>query len=388
MKHSGLPASLEKQYHTIAQQFQEEHQSPIFIGTSCFGDWPRFFDHFGFGKSVVVVTNPQIRRHYASAIETAFQGSKYSLKIIDIPSGEQFKTMDVAQRLLDSFLDFKLERTDTVVAFGGGVVGDVAGFAASVYLRGINLVQAPTSLLAQVDAAIGGKTAVNHPRGKNLVGTFYQPRCVLIDLSTLATLPRKEMLCGLAEVVKYGAICNVALFDYIEKNLEAIKSMAYSQCPDIWQHLVTESAKAKTAVVTVDQKEAGLREILNFGHTFGHGIETAFNYRRFLHGEAVALGMAMASTAAQKMGLIDDLTKDRIVKLLQKLGFTMEIPEVGAPGILSVMASDKKVRDGRLRFVLPTALGKVEVRDDVPQEIIKQVIDAFAAKASYVAEEH
>ncbi|MEB3170731.1 MAG: 3-dehydroquinate synthase, partial [Synechococcaceae cyanobacterium] len=298
--------------------------------------------------------------------------------LLVVEAGEEQKTPATVARIHDEAFARRLERGSLIVALGGGVVGDMAGFAAATWLRGIAVVQVPTTLLAMVDAAIGGKTGVNHPGGKNLIGAFHQPRLVLIDPTTLATLPEREFRAGMAEVIKYGVIGDPQLFADLEAaaRRDGAGGLASIQAvgPALLQTLLERSAAAKAAVVAADEHEGGLRAILNYGHTLGHAVETLCGYGTWLHGEAVALGMLAAGEIAVAMGLWSQAEQDRQRALVAAAGLPLRWPELNPEAVLLCLQGDKKVRDGRVRFVLPTAIGAVEIRDDVEPATIRAAL--------------
>jgi 3-dehydroquinate synthase len=347
---------------------------PIIIGANILPQLGNYLQESNFGKKVVIITNPKIKKLYSTPIIQSLKKQNINVHIITVPDGESSKNLKEVSKIIDKLLDLRLERKDTLIALGGGVIGDLCGFVASIYLRGINLIQVPTTLLAQVDSSVGGKTGVNHEKGKNLIGAFYQPNMTYIDLDVLKTLPKREVLCGLAEIVKYGVICNKKLFWFMEKNIDKINKHNFEQDREIWEYLIERSCINKAKVVSIDEKETGLREILNFGHTIGHGIEAVFKYKRYLHGEAVALGMRTATMIAYRMNMIDKSLMLRINSLLTHLNFPNYIDKTSVDDIVAKLILDKKVRNGKVRFVLPTTLGEVVVRDDIPPEIIKKVI--------------
>jgi 3-dehydroquinate synthase len=271
-------------------------------------------------------------------------------------------------------LNRKFERRDTLIALGGGVVGDLTGFLAASYLRGINFIQVPTTLLAQVDASIGGKTGVNHEMGKNLIGAFYQPKCVYIDTKTLESLPKREFRSGMAEVIKYGVIRNPKLFTLLEDNVEVLKSFDVNQRSDLWRTIITESCKDKAYVVAKDEKESNLRAILNFGHTIGHGIEADAKYTGYLHGECVAFGMISAAYIAVQMKMCSQDVLNRITNLIEAYGFDTVAKGNNIEKILDIMKLDKKVKDGKMRFILPTQIGEVVIRDDLSESLVRSAI--------------
>ncbi len=325
------------------------------------------------GKKVLVVSNPPIFRRYGERAIAALKLVGYEVSSCTLPVGERYKTLKSIQKIYDVALEQRLERSSTMVALGGGVIGDMTGFAAATWLRGINFVQVPTSLLAMVDASIGGKTGVNHPQGKNLIGAFHQPRFVLIDPLVLKTLPPRELRAGMAEVIKYGIIWDAELF----AKLEASKRL------DQWRYLdkdllltiLTRSCQAKADVVSQDEKEAGLRAILNYGHTIGHAVESLTGYKSVNHGEAVAIGMVAAGQIAVKLQLWQQDEAQRQDALIKKAGLPTQLPaELDIEAIIDTLQTDKKVKDGKVRFVLPSKIGQVSVTDQVPRDVIAQVL--------------
>jgi 3-dehydroquinate synthase len=324
------------------------------------------------GRQILLVSNPAIFKLYGDRVVASLTKVGFIVAVHLIPAGEQHKTLASVQKIYDSALKHRLERSSTMVALGGGVVGDMTGFAASTWLRGINFVQVPTSLLAMVDASIGGKTGVNHPKGKNLIGAFHQPRLVFIDPLVLQTLPRREFRAGMAEVIKYGVIGSPGFFEQMEaaEKLSDVQSIA----PELLESIVVQSCQAKADVVSQDEKEAGLRAILNYGHTIGHAVESLGNYQDLNHGEAVAVGMVAAGRIAAGMGLWDQENCDRQEALITKAGLPVTLPVVDHGGIVTALLSDKKVKAGKVRFVLPTAIGAVVIRDDVPENLLRSVL--------------
>ena len=342
------------------------HPYPIVIGDGALGSLGAQVQAQGFkaGSKVLVVTNPVVNGHYGATALASLRAAGYDAHLLEIDAGEDQKTPATVALIHDAAFAQKLERGSLIVALGGGVVGDMAGFAAASWLRGIAVVQVPTTLLAMVDAAIGGKTGVNHPGGKNLIGAFHQPRLVLIDPQCLATLPPREFRAGMAEVIKYGVIGDGALFANLEaagKRLAAMDQLP----PTLLQQILERSAAAKAKVVAADEREGGLRAILNYGHTLGHVVEALCGYGTYLHGEAVAIGMVAAGELSLELGLwsADDQRRQR--QVIAAAGLPVRWPELQAEAVLACLQGDKKVRDGRVRFVLPTALGAVEIRDDV-----------------------
>ncbi|QLE58140.1 3-dehydroquinate synthase [Nostoc sp. TCL26-01] len=325
------------------------------------------------GKKVLLVSNPTIFKHFGeravnSLVSAGFQVASYCL-----PAGERYKTLNSIQKLYDVALENRLERSSTMVALGGGVIGDMTGFAAATWLRGINVVQVPTTLLGMVDSAIGGKTGVNHPHGKNLIGAFHQPRWVLIDPECLKTLPVREFRAGMAEVIKYGVIWDAELFDQLEQS-KHLNQLRYVK-PELINSILLRSCQAKADVVGKDEKEGGLRAILNYGHTIGHAVESLTNYRLLKHGEAVGIGMVAAGQIAVNMGLWQQADAERQNALIQKAGLPTKLPDgLDIEAIVAALQLDKKVKDGTVRFVLPTQIGVVTVTDEVTSETIRQVL--------------
>lgn len=325
------------------------------------------------GRKALIVSNPAIFKHYGQAVTDSLTQAGFTVSSCLLPAGERYKTPATLQKIYDAALENRLERSSVMVALGGGVVGDMTGFAAATWLRGISVVQVPTTLLAMVDAAIGGKTGVNHPNGKNLIGAFHQPRLVLIDPQVLKTLPAREFRAAIAEVIKYGIIWDAELFEKLEKakRLDQIRYVS----DGLVQEMLERSAKSKAHVVSKDEKESGLREILNYGHTIGHAIESLTQYRVVNHGEGVAIGMMAAGMIAVEMGLWDQGECDRQKTLIEKANLPTRIPEeCDRAEILPTLQADKKVRDGKVRFVLPRQIGTVIVTDQVEPKTIEKVL--------------
>ncbi|MCM1984124.1 3-dehydroquinate synthase [Lyngbya confervoides] len=328
------------------------------------------------GQKILVVSNPQIWKHYGDRLQGSLEAAGYEVLSCILPAGERYKTLKTIQKIYDCALAHRLERSSTLLALGGGVIGDMTGFAAATWLRGISVVQVPTSLLAMVDAAIGGKTGVNHPQGKNLIGAFHQPMLVLIDPETLQTLPGREFRAAMAEVIKYGVIWDEQLFQALEAS-PRLDQLRYVP-PSLLSDLLKRSCAAKAKVVTQDEKEAGLRAILNYGHTLGHTIESMTRYRLFNHGEAVGLGMIAAGRIAVALQMWSQDCCDRQHRLIQKCGLPTQLPQdFDSQRVLSLLRSDKKVKDGAVRFVLPRAIGQVTLIDQVPDEVVLSVVEAL-----------
>lgn len=335
-------------------------QYPIAIGAGLLGDRELLNARIP-GQDLLIVTNTTIAKLYLPKLTNSFAGRRTADCIL--PDGEQHKTLQTAGWVFDALVANKMNRDVTVLALGGGVVGDIAGFAASCYQRGVGYVQMPTSLLAQVDSSVGGKTGVNHPSGKNLIGAFYQPRAVIADTDALKTLPDRELKSGLAEVIKYGCVWDPLLFDWLDRNMAAL----LARDAEALTYAIARSCEIKATVVARDEREHDLRAILNFGHTFGHAIEAATGFETILHGEAVGLGMVIAADLSQRLGLIAASVKDRIRDILAKAGLPVEPPRLGAARILGLMQMDKKVLAGSLRLVLLEKMGRAIVTSSYPQ---------------------
>ena len=344
----------------------------ILISADSLGQLGKEMAELNLGKKVLLVSNPEIFAYYGQTCLKSLKEAGFETYTHLIPAGETHKNLQSIAQLYDTALANRLERSSTLVALGGGVIGDMTGFAAATWLRGINFVQVPTSLLAMVDASIGGKTGVNHPQGKNLIGAFYQPKLVLIDPTVLKTLPEKEFRAGMAEVIKYGVIWDADLFTKLEQ-AENIDRFAKID-RELLQTILVRSTQAKAEVVSQDEKEAGLRAILNYGHTIGHAVESLTNYQQFVHGEAVAIGMVAAGKIATAMGLWTETEAKRQEQLITKTKLPTNIPpELNMDDILETLKSDKKVKAGKVRFILPTQIGKAIVTDKVTEEIIRSI---------------
>ena len=326
------------------------------------------------GRRVAIVTNEVVGPLYLAPVAEAF--AAHDPLVITLPDGEAQKTLATIDGIVDRLLAARCDRQTTLVALGGGVVGDITGFAASVYQRGVPFVQIPTTLLAQVDSSVGGKTGVNHARGKNMIGTFYQPVSVIIDPDTLKTLPSRERAAGLAEVIKYGAIGDAAFFDWLEQHMSRLVALDGESLAAA----IERSCRAKAAVVVADEREAGVRALLNFGHTFGHAIETGVGYGNWLHGEAVGVGMLMAADLSVRLGMLEASAAARLRALVAAAGLPAAPPRLPAPVFLDLMAVDKKAQAGRIRFVLLEALGRATVTADVPAEALAATLAHFGIR--------
>lgn len=342
-------------------------------GLEHLGNW---MQPLKLGQKALLVSNPMIFRRYGEQAVAALTAAGFQVETCLLPAGERYKTLASVQKIYDAALAQRLERSSTIVALGGGVVGDMAGFAAATWLRGIAFVQVPTSLLSMVDASIGGKTGVNHPHGKNLIGAFHQPRLVLIDPQVLGTLPPREFRAGMAEVIKYGVIWDAELFQQLEaaKRLDQQRTIPEA----LLQEILTRSCNAKAVVVSQDEKEAGLRAILNYGHTVGHAVESLTGYRVVNHGEAVAIGMVAAGQIAVALGLWESSAADRQRALIEKAGLPTQLPaNLDLDKIVAALQTDKKVLSGKVRFVLPTEIGKVIVTDQADTALIRSVLQSM-----------
>jgi 3-dehydroquinate synthase len=308
------------------------------------------------GKDLMIVTDTTVARLYLPALRAAL-GERRNIQECILAEGEQQKTLQTVSWIFDALVGQRFNRDAVVLAFGGGVVGDIAGFAAACYQRGVRYVQIPTTLLAQVDSSVGGKTGVNHSGGKNLIGAFHQPIAVIADTATLESLPEREVSAGIAEVIKYGCIWDLELLGWLDNNMSQLRARE----PEALTHAIYRSCAIKAAVVAQDEREEGLRAILNFGHTFGHAIEAATGYEVYLHGEAVGLGMLMAADLSRRLGLIDTPARDLIHTLVRRAGLPIEAPRIGAARALELMKMDKKVLAGAVRLVLLERLGNATV---------------------------
>lgn len=343
---------------------------PIFIGPDLLGAADCYRPHL-VGSQVMVVTNETIAPLYLSSVERALNG--YRVERVILPDGEQFKTLEVLNRIYTALLEARFDRRCTLVALGGGVVGDMTGYAAASYQRGVNFIQVPTTLLSQVDSSVGGKTGVNHPLGKNMIGAFHQPQCVIADTGSLSTLPDRELSAGLAEVIKYGLINDPDFFAWLEQNMPAL----VARSPAALAYAIERSCADKATIVAADEREAGQRALLNLGHTFGHAIETGMGYGNWLHGEAVGTGMCMAARMSTQLGWLDAPSYSRIERLIEAAGLPIRPPDsVSTDQFLQLMAVDKKVLDGQLRLVLLRGIGQAVISAEFDPAILRQALDA------------
>lgn len=325
----------------------------------------RVLQDVGLAGRVAIVTNPVVNEIYGRVVFRSLKRCGFSPFLVVIPDGEKAKSMYWLSKILDELVTQRLERQEVVLALGGGVVGDVAGFAASVYLRGVSFVQVPTTLVAQVDSSVGGKTGVNHPIGKNLIGAFYQPRVVVVDPQALQSLPKREWVAGLAEVIKYGMIADLKFFEYLEQHVEDLREQAEDVIPTV----IRRCCEIKAEVVGGDERESGRRRILNYGHTVGHALETWGRYRTWIHGEAVGIGMVQEATMAHFLGLCTKELVERQRDLIQDVGLPIVMPSMTFMELWGAMQHDKKVVNGQINCVLPTTIGKVKVVPLVRQRI-------------------
>lgn len=349
---------------------------PIHVGPGLLARLPELVVPHLAGTQVAIVTNSTVGALYLERVRAGLD--RYAPLVVTLPDGEQYKTLEVLNRIFDALLAARCDRQTTILALGGGVVGDMAGFAAAVYQRGVPYIQLPTTLLAMVDSSVGGKTGVNHPLGKNMIGAFHQPRAVIIDTDTLNTLPDRELSAGLAEVIKYGLIRDAPFFGWLEGHIDRL----LDRDPEALTEAIMRSCRNKAEVVALDERESGLRAILNLGHTFGHAIETGVGYGQWLHGEAVAAGMVMAAELSRRLGWLRDEDVARIESLIRRARLPVRPPADLTPERLrELMSVDKKVRAGRLRLVLLKRLGEAVVTDDFPPELLDQTLAALRAAA-------
>jgi 3-dehydroquinate synthase len=344
---------------------------PIHIGAGLLGEASLYAAHV-HGKRVAVVTNPVVQSHYLARVDAALRQAGAEPMAVVVQDGEQAKSWSELDRIFDALLAARLGRDALIVALGGGVVGDLAGFAASVYQRGIPFLQVPTTLLAQVDSSVGGKTAINHARGKNMVGAFHQPLAVIADVASLDTLPERELRAGIAEVIKHGFILDLAFVGWLEQNIDRL----LARDRPALEHAVRRSCELKAQVVAADERESGLRAILNFGHTFGHAIEAGVGYGEWLHGEAVGTGMVMAAELSARVGTLGRADADRVKALIARAGLPMRGPDLPAGRYLELMQVDKKAAGGKLRFVVLEGIGRAALRADIDPRLVKESLAA------------
>ena len=358
-----------------------ERSYPIHIGAGILDASDLYRPHLGSGR-VAVISNPVVAPLYLERVKDALRraGAAAPIEVL-VEDGEQAKSWNALERVFDALLGARLGRDSVIVALGGGVVGDLAGFAAAIYQRGIPFIQVPTTLLAQVDSAVGGKTAVNHPRGKNMIGAFHQPAAVLADVGALATLPERELRAGIAEVIKHGLALDAELVDWLEANLDAL----LVRDAGALAHAVRRSCELKAQVVAEDERESGRRALLNLGHTFGHAIEAGAGYGAWLHGEAVAAGMVMAAELSVRTGLLAAEDAARVRRLVARAGLPVTGPAMAVERYLELMALDKKAARGRVRFILLEGIGRALVRADLDERLVRDAIAAASPPAAAAA---
>ncbi|MCB1802252.1 MAG: 3-dehydroquinate synthase [Gammaproteobacteria bacterium] len=341
---------------------------PIFIGSGLIGD-AALYEPYIHGRQVMIVSNETVAPLYLDTVRAALDG--FDTAQVILPDGEQYKNLQVMDLIYAALLEHRFDRRCTLVALGGGVIGDMTGFAAASYQRGVNFIQVPTTLLSQVDSSVGGKTGVNHPLGKNMIGAFHQPQCVIADTATLSTLPDRELSAGLAEVIKYGLINDSEFFDWLEQNMSSLVARDHAAL----SYAIERSCRDKAAVVAADERESGQRALLNLGHTFGHAIETGMGYGSWLHGEAVGAGMCMAARMSANQGWMSAAQVERVERLIAAAGLPTTPPaEVPPARFAELMAVDKKVMDGQLRLVLMHDIGRSVISADFDPAILDRTL--------------
>ncbi len=345
---------------------------PIHIGSGLIQQAELILPHLK-RKQVAIVTNTTVAPLYLDRLAKPLREAGVGVIEIILPDGEAYKNSETLNTIYDALLQNRCERNTTLIALGGGVIGDLTGYAAATYLRGVPFIQIPTTLLSQVDSSVGGKTGINHPLGKNMIGAFYQPKLVLADIDTLQTLPKRELSAGIAEVIKYGLIRDVDFFDWLETNIHGLMGLDEA----IVSYAIYRSCKNKAEVVAVDEHEAGERALLNLGHTFGHAIENAMGYGVWLHGEAVAAGTMLAADLSQRMGWLNDAEVKRMHALLAASGLPLKAPNLGVKKYLDLMQSDKKVADGKIRLVLQQGIGKAVITSDYDADKLQQTLESI-----------
>lgn len=345
-----------------------ERSYPICIGENLLDQGELLTQHIP-GNSALIVSDETVAPLYMDKVKNALGNIRHNTLVL--PDGEEHKNLTVLNTIYDTLLENKLDRNTTLIALGGGVIGDITGFAAATYQRGVHLIQIPTTLLSQVDSSVGGKTAVNHPLGKNMIGAFYQPKAVIADTSTLDTLEQRQLCSGIAEVIKYGLIRDTAFLEWLESNIDKL----LDRDPEALAYAIERSCRNKAEVVAADERESGQRALLNLGHTFGHAIETGMGYGAWLHGEAVASGMVMAARLSNKLGWITETDVDRVINIIERANLPVKAPEqMGSDKFVDLMSLDKKVSDGILNLVLYKSLGKAIISKDYTDAILRETI--------------
>ena len=347
-----------------------ERSYDILVGKDILVQVGDLLSHLVKSKNAIIVTHPSINKLYGSTIRASLENEGIKALTFEVPEGESCKSLQQAEKLYDRLIENHCGRETPLIALGGGVIGDLTGFVAATFLRGVPFIQVPTTLLSQVDSSVGGKTAVNHERGKNLIGAFYQPKLVVIDLNTLKSLPQDEFRAGLAEIIKYGIIEDADLFAFLEKNVEKILQMDGESL----LHIIETSCAIKAKVVEKDEKESRYRMVLNYGHTIGHAIEALTSYTKFKHGEAVAIGMIYAAKLSCVMGQCSDDVVQRIYSLIEKFGFDTKLPDFTARQYIETMYLDKKAVDKNIRFITVEKLGAVKIIDAVSEKSLVEVL--------------
>ncbi len=343
----------------------------ICIGSNIIGGIGSRVKALKTSPKTAIISNPTVFKLYGNKILSSIKRAGFDVVPVIIPDGEKYKDISIVQKIYGELLKQRLDRKSALIALGGGVIGDITGFVASTYMRGIDYIQIPTTLLAQVDSSVGGKTGVNHKLGKNMIGTFYQPRFVWIDTDTLKTLPKRELLAGLAEVIKYGVIRDQKLFDFLEDNMRKISYLDRNAL----FHIIKRSCEIKADIVSKDEREAGLRAILNYGHTIGHAIETVTEYKKYLHGEAVAIGMHIEAGIAEMIGFLKIHNVLRIKALIESYGLPSKMPsKTSINALLSSMQLDKKAVAGELKFILPVRIGNVKIQKGMDTDAIREIL--------------
>lgn len=347
-----------------------ERSYPIYIGQELLSR-PELYSQHIRGKQVLIVTNTTVAPLYLETVEAAL--TDYTVESVILPDGEEYKTLQTLDLIMTALLEKRLDRSVTLIALGGGVIGDMTGFAAACYQRGVDFIQIPTTLLSQVDSSVGGKTAVNHPLGKNMIGAFYQPRCVIADIDTLNTLDDQQLSAGLAEVIKYGILGNKTFFEWQEEQMENL----IARDPDALSYAIERSCQDKADVVTQDERESGVRALLNLGHTFGHAIESGMGYGQWLHGEAVAVGMVMAMDLSERSGWVTKEDTQRVISLIEQANLPTKAPaELSVETMLDLMSVDKKASQGMIRFVLTKSIGETVMTSDYDKDLLVETLTA------------
>ena len=341
----------------------------VLIGSGILSQTGQRLKELGYSDKAVIITNPVVKKLYSTIVRQSLVHAGYKTTVLEVPDGEAYKSLESAGKLYQHLAEFGAERSTPILALGGGVIGDLAGFVTATYMRGVPLVQLPTTLLAQCDSSIGGKTAVNHGQLKNEIGAFYQPKITIADIITLKTLPQEELTSGLCEVIKHAVIKDERFFNYLEKHLDLIKALD----DNVLEAIVAKSAQNKAQVVEIDEKDIGLRNILNFGHTVGHAVESVTNFR-VTHGQAVAIGMVAAAKIAVELAILDSGNVTRLKNLLEKAGLMTKLPLTEVKMVIQAMRYDKKVQSGKIRFVLPQTIGQVFITDDVSSALVEKVL--------------